>query len=215
MKNIPKYLKVLALITVINVAALFIRNLVLGDHTYNFLMWNLFLGFLPLLVAILLDHFNKKISIFLFWFASLIWLLFYPNAPYMISDLIHVNIDQQAVLYDTLIIFSLAMLSLFYGFLSLKTMHALFKERRGERIANTAIVASLLLSSLGFYMGRVLRFNSWDAFTHPFKVLKEVWENLWPIGDNLTAYVVIIMFGGIQYMLLVMMKDVNDIESNN
>jgi len=131
----------------------------------------------------------------------------------MISDLIHVELDKQAILYDTLIIFSMAMLSLFYGFLSLKIMYQVFKKMSGNRLANIAIIASLLLSSLGFYMGRILRFNSWDAFTHPLKVLEEVWHHLFPIGDNLTTYVVIILFGGIQYMLLIMMKDVNNIEA--
>lgn len=201
--------------TIINVAVLFIRNAVLGDHMYNFLMWNLFLGFLPLLVAFLLDRFYGNINKYLLWFGSLVWLLFYPNAPYMISDLMHVNMDKPNILYDTLIIFSFAMLSLFYGFLSLKLMFDVFKKMRGTRLANIAIIASLLLSSLGFYMGRVLRFNSWDAFTHPFKVIKEVWQHLWPIGDNMEAYVVMILFGGIQWMLLIMMKDVNDIESVN
>jgi uncharacterized membrane protein len=131
----------------------------------------------------------------------------------MISDLIHVDMDKQAILYDTLIIFSFAMLSLFYGFISLKLMYDIFKKMSGKRLANFAIIASLLLSSLGFYMGRVLRFNSWDALTHPLKVIKEVWAHLFPIGSNVETYVVILLFGGIQYMLILMMKDVNDIES--
>lgn len=212
MKN-SKYIKVIAGMTAINVIVLFARNMVLGNHDYNFLLWNLFLGFLPLLVAFLLDGFYEKINKYLLWFGSLVWLLFYPNAPYMISDLIHVELDKEAILYDTLIIFSMAMLSLFYGFLSLKIMYQVFKKMSGNRLANIAIIASLLLSSLGFYMGRILRFNSWDAFTHPLKVLEEVWQHLFPIGDNLTTYVVIILFGGIQYMLLIMMKDVNSIEA--
>ena len=209
-----KYIRVLFWITIINIAVLFIRNAVLGNSMFNFLIWNLFLGFLPLFVAYLIERFYARINKYLLWFGSLVWLLFYPNAPYMISDLMHVNMDNQAVLYDTLIIFSFAMLSLFYGFLSLKLMYGVFKKISGQRLANTAIAASLLLSSLGFYMGRVLRFNSWDAFTHPFKVLKEVWGHLWPIGDNWQTYVVMLLFGGIQWMLLIMMKDVNSIKGN-
>lgn len=211
--NFPKYIKVIAWMTIANLVVLFVRNFALGNSTYNFLLWNLFLGFLPLLVAFLLDYFYEKINKYLLWFGSIVWLLFYPNAPYMISDLIHVDLDKSAILYDTLIIFSFAMLSLFYGFLSLKLMYDVFMKMSGKRLANIAIIASLLLSSLGFYMGRILRFNSWDIFTHPLKIIKEVWAHLFPIGSNLETYVVILLFGGVQYMLIVMMKDVNDIES--
>lgn len=211
--NYPKYLKVIIIMTLVNILILIIRDIVLENKMYDFLLWNLFLGFLPLLVAFLIDRFYANINKYLLYFCCFIWLLFYPNSPYMISDLIHVDIDRQFILYDTLIIFSFAMLSLFYGFISLKLMYQVFKKISSNRLANFAIVASLLLSSLGFYMGRILRFNSWDALTHPLKVLREVWEHLFPIGNNLETYIVILLFGGIQFMLILMMKDVNDIES--
>lgn len=208
------YLVELAIITIANFAILFIRDIVLENKIYDFLIWNLFLGFLPLLVAWLLHRYYEKLNKILLIFCSFVWFLFYPNAPYMISDLIHVDQQNEFVQYDVLIIFSFAMLSLYYGFLSLKLMHHVFKKRSSERIANFIIVFSLLLSSFGYYLGRVIRFNSWDLFSKPFDVMATAFEHLWPISKNLSTYVVIILFTGIQFMLLSMMKNVNDIDQS-
>ncbi len=206
------YLKILAIITIANIIVLFIRDIILDNKIYDFLIWNLFLGSLPFFVAWALHRFYGKLNKILLWGGSFIWFLFYPNAPYMISDLIHINEHSKVVQYDALIIFSFAMLSLYYGFLSLKLMHQVFKELSSQRMANFMITFSLLLSSFGYYLGRVIRFNSWDLFTEPFKVIATAFEHLWPISKNPSTYIVIFLFTGIQYMLLSMMKNVNDID---
>lgn len=210
---IPPYLKVAAIMTVYVVLVLFIRNWIVGDQIYNFLLRNLSAGFLPLLIAFLLKEFNDKFSNVFFWIGSVLWVLFYPNAPYMISDLIHGDMDNVIIIPDTLVIFSIALVSIFYGLLSLKIMYTLFTKRSGKRLANIAITISLLLSCLGFYMGRILLFFSIDALKNPIHVIKEVWAHLFPIGENIYTYELMILFGGIQVMLLIMMKDINDIES--
>ena len=149
--------------TIANLAILGIRNLVVGDSFFNFLKSNLFIGSFPvILIAVLLAIFNDKLKPIWFWLGTAIWVLFYPNAPYMISDLIHNSADsmdkvsKELVVFDTLIIFSIAMLSVFYGFLSLKIMFNLFKQRYGNRFAHIAIAINIVLSSFGFYMGREL-----------------------------------------------------------
>ncbi len=210
-----KLFKIIVLITGANLLVLAIRDIILENKIYDFLLWNLFLGFLPLLLAYILWRYSAKWNKYVLIFGSLVWLFFYPNSPYMISDLMHVDPNDPAVLYDTLILFSFAMLSLFYGFLSLKFMYALFKKLSGKKLANMTIIAALVLSSVGFYLGRVLRLNSWDIFTEPFKVMHDVFEHLWPISKNPSAYIIMLLFGGIQFMLLIMMKDVNDIEGES
>jgi len=211
-KYFPNYLKLVAWMTVGVLAVFFIRNAVIGNNIYSFLLHNLLAGFMPLLFAYLLFVFHEKISPVIFWIGCFLWLLFYPNSPYMISDLIHADRDQPHILFSILIIFAMAMLSLFYGFLSLKIMFTLFKEKLGRGWAHAIIIFSLLLSSLGFYMGRVLLFFSQDFLLHPLKIVRETWEHLFPIGQNLDTYAMMLLFTGVQFMLLVMMKDVNDIE---
>ncbi|WP_461147613.1 DUF1361 domain-containing protein [Spirosoma pulveris] len=212
-KRLPKeFIIQLGAITGFNFLVLFIRNLVLANNEYNFLIWNLFLGFTPLLIAIILFELKvKKINVF-FVSGSILWLLFYPNAPYMISDLIHVDKTSSLVVYDALIIFSFAMLSVFYGFYSLKIMHQLYTRLIGTKVANGLVTLSILLSSFGIYLGRVLRLNSWDLFTNPLSVIEKIVSHLFPIGNNPATYVTIILFSSIQFILLIMTKNIDEMQ---
>ncbi|MES2797008.1 MAG: DUF1361 domain-containing protein [Bacteroidota bacterium] len=220
------YLKVVILLTIVNLALLGIRNYMVGDTIFNFLKSNLISGIIPFIIAYLLAKFQSKLKNWIFWIIALVWVLFYPNSPYMISDLIHDGSDtkeiQDLIVYDTLIIFSIAMLSVFYGFLSVKIMFNLFYLKYGNRFAHIAIFLTLALSCVGFYMGRELKSGipvgngylySSEIFTHPIKVIKIVWHALFPIGAHLPAYAMMVLFGIVQYLLIVMFKDINDIES--
>ncbi len=228
--NLLKYIKVLVFLTLANLAVLFIRNWIVGDTIFNFLKSNLLSGIAPFVVAALMYKFYNKLNTFFFWLCACIWLLFYPNSPYMISDLIHVNMDTKIitsydlVVYDTLIIFSLAMLSVFYGFISLKIMFNLFEHKYNKYFAHSAIFISLLLSCLGFYMGREMLSTihlgngylySWEIFLEPMDILKQVWNSLFPISQHLPAYAMMLLFGFVQYCLLIIMKDVGDFESSD
>jgi len=225
--HLPKPLLILLAFTAANLLVLAIRNRVVGDATFDFLQSNLWSGIVPFIIAFSLQLFYKKVNNFFFIIISLLWLLFYPNAPYMISDLIHPHQEPkdvgipQLIVYDTLIVFSIAMLSVFYGFVSLKIMFKLWLSRFGMRFAQIAIVFSLVLSCVGFYMGRELvseikigngYLYSSEMFMEPWFIIKTVWNALWPIGAHLPAYYMMALFGFVQYQLLLMMKDVGDVE---
>jgi uncharacterized membrane protein len=220
----PSYLRVAVILTLVNLAILVIRNIYVGEHVLNFLRSNLFIGSFPtIVIAWLIDMNYKRMGKFLFWFAVALWVLFYPNAPYMISDLIHnaQSKDPDLLVYDTLIIFSIAMLSVFIGFLSLKVMFRIFIEKYDKRFARAFIAFTLVLSCLGFYMGRELKSGldvgnkymySWEIFLDPVAIIRTTWHSLWPIQDNIPVYLMMMLFGVVQYMLLIMFKDVNDVE---
>lgn len=225
--HIPTHLLILLLFTAANLLVLAIRNHVVGDATFDFLKSNLWSGIIPFIIAYTLQFYYKKLNNFFFILVGLLWLLFYPNAPYMISDLIHPHQEPkdvgipQLIVYDTLIVFSIAMLSVFYGFVSLKIMYRLWFGRFGRRFAQIAIVFSLVLSCVGFYMGRELVSEikigngflySSEMFMEPLFIIKTVWNALWPIGTHLPAYYMMALFGFVQYQLLIMMKDVGDVE---
>jgi uncharacterized membrane protein len=195
-------LKMFGVVTLINLAMLFTRNMIEGNTHYNFLIWNLFLGFVPFLVAYILLIFNAKIKIFIFLILNGIWLLFYPNAPYMMTDLIHVQSQSSTVIYDTLIIYSISTHSLFFGFYSLRWIVELWEQRYSRRIAILVLIISIVLSGLGNYLGRILRLNSWDIFTHPGKVFLDVWHHLWPISSNHVTYYILALFTIIQLLIL-------------
>ncbi|MBK9257848.1 MAG: DUF1361 domain-containing protein [Saprospiraceae bacterium] len=225
--RIPRYIKILLLFTIANLLILGIRNYIVGDTFFDFLKSNLLSGVMPFAIAVFIQIFDKKFNGFFFIALSLLWLLFYPNAPYMISDLIHPHeeakdaVMSELIVHDTLIVFSIAMLSVFYGFVSLKIIFNLFNSRYGSKKAHAFIIFSLLLSCLGFYMGRELvseikmgngYLYSSEMFMEPVYIIKTVWKAIWPIQDHLPAYYMMILFGFVQYQLLVMMKDVSDIE---
>lgn len=228
MKKKTNLVKIILVLTFVNLLMLAIRNLIVGNDFYSFLRSNLYIGSLPVIViAYLLYRFNDKLNNFAFWVGTFLWVLFYPNAPYMISDLIHdsqdpaIQSNPDLIKYDTLIIFSFAMLSVFYGFLSLKLMFELFKKRYGKRFAQLITNATLILSCLGFYMGRELLSTlklgngylySWEIFIEPVKIIKIVWNALWPISEHWPAYAMMALFGVVQYILLIMFYYVNNIE---
>ena len=212
----------------VNLVIMVIRNVYVGDHFFNFLRSNLFIGSMPtIFIAWIIDRFHPKMNNIVFWFVVGLWVLFYPNAPYMISDLIHDSqeskdaIHPELIVFDTFIIFSFAMLSVFIGFLSLKVIFKVFKEKFNKHFAHLFIFTTLLLSCLGFYMGRELisaiklgngYLYSWEIFLEPVQIIKIVWKALWPIGEHISAYLMMLLFGVVQYMLLIMFKDVGDVE---
>lgn len=226
----PDYIQITIWLTVANLLILVIRNLIAGDAYFNFLKSNLFIGSMPVIVlAFLLNHFYDRLNTFWFWTGTALWVLFYPNAPYMISDLIHNTSDpldaryDELIKFDTLIIFSISMLSVFYGFLSLKIMFNLFRRKYNNKFAHTAIATTVLLSCPGFYMGRELisklklgngYLYSWEIFLEPVQIIKIVYHALIPAGEHWTAYLMMALFGIIQYLLLIMFKDISDIEPN-
>ena len=209
--KIPSYLRVTIILTIVNLVIMAIRNIYVGEHFFDFLQSNLFIGSFPtIIIAWVIDMNYKRMGNLIFWLLVALWVLFYPNAPYMISDLIHnsqspsAQRDTDVIKYDTLIIFSFAMLSVFIGFLSLKVIFRIMIEKYGKRFARAFIAFTLLLSCLGFYMGRELisaiklgngYLYSWEIFLEPVQIIKIVWHSLWPIQEHIPAYLMMMLFG--------------------
>ena len=189
--------------TLFNLFYLFSLNFINKNNNYNFLIWNLFLGFVPYLLAIVLHYYSNRINNITLLFGSFLWLGFYPNAPYMITDLIHVNENSSNVIYEALMIFSFSMESLFFGFYSVKIMEFILIPKRGKLQTNVFLVTSLFLSSFGIYLGRILRLNTWDIFTAPSKTFELILNHLFPITQNPTTYSMILLFTFIQFILYI------------
>jgi len=166
-------LAALFLASVVSVTVVTLRVLFTGKLAYTFLIWNLCLAWLPLVFALLArDHFRQTSAqeklTGKFWLFSALWLLFLPNASYIFTDLIHLtNRFYFNFWVDLTLILSCALTGLVLGFVSLFLMQSIVTQRCG-RLAGWGFVAlSAGLSSFGIYLGRFLRFNSWDVITKP------------------------------------------------
>jgi uncharacterized membrane protein len=133
------------------------------------LVWNLFLAWIPLVVALVLyDRHARRSGVPILVSLGLVWLLFLPNAPYIVTDLRYLaGTTGRAFWFDGVLIGAAATTGLLLGFVSLYLLHDVVRRRLGARRAWVFALGVLGLSSLGVYLGRVLRWNSWDVVTRP------------------------------------------------
>jgi uncharacterized membrane protein len=144
-----------------------------GKMDYAALGWNLFLAWLPLVFAFLAGeeyraHRNPNWRFYAF---AVAWLLFFPNAPYIFTDLTHLTTRYYGHFWvDMVLILLCAMTGLILGFLSLFLMQGVVARMFG-RVASWLFIAAIaVLSSFGIYLGRFLRLNSWDVLFKPIAV---------------------------------------------
>ncbi len=171
---------------------------------FLFLVWNLFLAGIPYLVTLILSL--KKVNQLIFWIGFAIWLAFLPNSPYILTDLQHIRLSTlESVWFDVLLILSFAINGLVLGFASLQMMQKLLSERLSKRTTKIITYLILLLCGFGIYLGRVLRWNSWDIIQNPLGILSDVFKRLlFPI-EHLNTWLFTIGFGSfliITYQLM-------------
>ncbi len=156
------------------------------EHRYSidfrFLVWNLVLAWIPLLLSLgVYDAYRRGRS--LLWVAPMIvlWLLFLPNAPYIVTDFVHLSASSRAPLwFDGVELSAFAWTGMLLGFVSLYLIHAVLRDRYGARFGWSAVLFVLALSGVGVYLGRVKRWNSWDLLTQPGQRLAELHAH---VGD--------------------------------
>ncbi|WP_370174563.1 DUF1361 domain-containing protein [Leeuwenhoekiella palythoae] len=161
-----------------------------------FLIWNLFLAFVPLGIAWYLQHKRLHINSVLKYALLVLWLLFLPNAPYVITDVIHLSYSPSNwFIYDGITIGVFAVLSLYFGFQSLIEVRKLFKTEIAEGWLNALTVGVLILCGFGIYLGRVVRFNSWDLITNPLDLFGTISSYLINPIENKSVWLFTIAFG--------------------
>jgi|KBSMisStaDraftv2_1062788.scaffolds.fasta_scaffold02296_11 uncharacterized membrane protein len=145
-----------------------------GDIVFGFLIWNLFLAFLPYLFAMLLVNSERKKSKYQYLWIGL-WLLFFPNAPYIITDLFHLQEREPVPLwYDTAMLFFTAWNGLLLGILSMMKVESFLTRKFGRRISFLLVSFCFFACGFGIYAGRFLRWNSWDLLISPKELITDL-----------------------------------------
>lgn len=190
MENRKSRLTILLTLTVLfNFGLILYRNFVLTGHwweirdlsdliaegrgpSFLFLVWNLFLAWIPYGLTLLI---KQRQAAPVQFGLLLLWLLFFPNAPYLITDLLHLRERLPVpIWYDMMTIFSFAWTGLMFGYLSLTRVQRLLRANWGHSISNIVTIFVLILAGLGIYIGRFLRWNSWDIIAQPGALFADV-----------------------------------------
>ncbi|MCA9750393.1 MAG: DUF1361 domain-containing protein [Romboutsia sp.] len=134
------------------------RYFITGNSGYYFLLWNLLLAIVPLIISIINEKYRKLTILLL-----PIWILFYPNAPYIVTDYIHIPKEHALFLqsYNFILVTIFSFLGLLFGFLALYKQNTIMFPKRQDK-QNMFTLFMSLASAFGVYLGRFLRFNSWD-----------------------------------------------------
>jgi len=138
--------------------------------------WNLFLAWIPLVLALIVyDRARRGTSTPALGAPVVLWLLFLPNAPYIVTDLKYIDgFSGAPALYNVVLLGLAALTGLLLGLTSLFLIHAVARRLVGTFNAWALVVTVLALSSVGIYLGRVHRWNSWDVVVRPGSLFGDV-----------------------------------------
>lgn len=169
-----------------------------GSGYYRFLLGNLFLALMPLMFSSglriadrLKFHWTIRIAILG------LWLLFLPNAPYILTDILHLpRANQAPAWYDLALLLSFAGTGLLMGYLSLIDVQSLVTKSYNMVLGWIVAIVSCVLSGFAIYLGRFLRWNSWDVIFSPTLVL-DMFGLVRHPTSNVQPMSVTLIFGGI------------------
>ena len=183
--------------SVFAVALLMVRAAITHGVAYTFLLWNLFLAWTPFVFAVAAAAVRNRPRIrFLQWPLLAMWLLFLPNAPYILTDVVHVlRLGGYVFWYDLVLVFSFALAGLAAGVASMRIVQRLVTESAGTLAGHLVVLTSALLSGVGIYLGRVMRWNSWDLVLQPHVLLPQMARAVANPWHSRHALVFAAMFG--------------------
>jgi len=199
-----------------SLSLLIIRIIKTGRLSYGFLAWNLFLAYVPYFISEWLNRhphiLANRIKLFVLVFT---WILFMPNSFYILTDLFHLNnMSKGDSWYDLTLILSFAWNGILFGILSIYKMEMLLKNSKGRFIAGLIICAVMWLNAFGVYIGRFLRFNSWDIFMNPFSLVPEIVDIVFNPYDYRYAWAMSFCFAFFMAILYYTTKRLSDVFKN-
>lgn len=185
-----KWLMPPLLFTTLLIAA---RCLLTAEPLFAFLIWNIFLAILPLYFSYRLRRTRKKTAEYL-WFC--LWLLFFPNAAYIVTDLFHLRERLPVPLwFDLILLSSAAIYGVILGLISLYRVEQWLLRRLPGRYVQFAVFALLLLCGYGIYLGRYLRWNSWDIITSPWGLARSIMTTVVHPFQHRQSWLLSLVFG--------------------
>lgn len=198
-KNSPhrRLIYALLLSNAVSVAFFGLRLIGVENFRYWFMLWNLILAWVaPLLAWWLINRLrNKQWREWNNVVLTVLWLGFLPNSFYMVSDLIHLGkTGEISVFFDAALFTSFIFNGFIAGYLGTYLVHRELLKRLSWRRAYVLIIGAFMLSSYAIYLGRVLRWNTWDPLLHPAGLIFDVSDNILNPAAHPQAFVVTLSF---------------------
>ena len=167
-----------------------VRVFYTGNTLYLFLVWNIFLAWIPFIISNLFDKLENKAR----WkqgFIFCCWLAFFPNGLYIITDLIHLQIESTVPKwFDAVLLFSASVVGLIMAFISLHRVEEFLNRWVNKKLQPALIFMILFLGSFGVYLGRFLRWNSWDIISNPVQLLQSIGHRIISPFDHVQTWTV-------------------------
>lgn len=200
--------KMLMVAVAFTMTLLVVRIAYTKELTYVFYIWNTFLAVLPLVFSHVLLRRNKYNGGALLLLTG--WLAFFPNAAYLITDIFHYT-EKPPVpkWFDLLLVTTGAWNGLLLGIVSLMQVEQFLLGHMQRKRVNRLIILSFILCGYGVYIGRYLRFNTWDTVTNPQTLLQTIASHVFLPHEHLSVWAFTISFGamfGIVYYTLKQFK---------
>ncbi len=198
----------------VSIVLLAIRLIATGKLTYVFFAWNLFLAWIPMFASLYLPNRKTKRGTFAVFLS---WLVFFPNSPYIITDIIHFHPRGIPIWYDLVLVISFAWNGLMLGFLSLYNVQKFFDSQFGKFKSWLLVITMTLLCGFGIYLGRCERWNSWDMLLDPFDLLGSIFNKMIHPIRNKEAYGISLLFAGFlfcSYLTIFSFSKINHDENN-
>ena len=165
------------------------------SYFYLFLIWNLFLAVIPYGITTLLkfkNHLNK----FKLGLCFLAWLAFLPNSPYIMTDFIHLRTSNDYMLWlDILLMLSFALTGLLLFYLSVFDMLKLLSKTFRKFSLRIFTIGLMFLCAFGVYLGRFLRYNSWEIISNPQYLISDIFKIAFAPYQHYEAWLFTLGFG--------------------
>jgi uncharacterized membrane protein len=180
--------------SVLAVAVLILGPLMLGQApTERFLLWNLALAWIPFVASLWVEALDAAGRVRLAVLCGAFWLLFLPNAPYLLSDFSHFDHASATPWLDLARLVAFGWAGVLLGLTSLRIVHRVVAARLGELAGWGVVLAAAVASGIGIALGRFARLNSWELVTRPTAVAGEALR----LGGNSRVVAVAMFFAAL------------------
>lgn len=171
----------LAAAAAISIVLYIARVILFNDFTFGYMIWNLLLAALPFCIGVvLIDRLTGRL-----WsepsnlLLTVLWLGFLPNSFYIVTDLIHIaEVTSKTIVFDAVMFLSFTITGLLLGYGSVLMIHRQLRLRHRKQRADLVVAIIFLACSYAIYLGRYMRWNTWDVIINPIGLLSNILDSL-------------------------------------